>query len=162
MWEMSQRSSAAACKNLLTLKNRLEPKKGDSKMKPFTRNWLYGFAAAGVLALTVASASASADELAQNLGPVGPNEPILTNVGSKRVIAFYEANGGRCGMNIVVWDRADQSGNSAARVRVTLDPREVVRIDSVDNKSLNLRCGEQASALAIVDTGNFITAGAAQ
>ena len=61
-------------------------------MKPFTRNWLHGFAAAGALALTVASASASADELAQNLGPVGPNEPILTRVGSKRVIAFYEAN----------------------------------------------------------------------
>jgi hypothetical protein len=131
-------------------------------MKPFTRNWLYGFAAAGALALTVASASASADELAQNLGPVGPNEPILTSVGSKRVIAFYEANGGRCGMNIVVWDLADQGGNSAARVRVTLNPREVVHIDSVDNKSLNLRCGEQASALAIVDTSNFITAGAAQ
>src|SRR5262245_35101441 len=131
-------------------------------MKPFTRDRWYRLAAAGALALTVASASASADELAQNLGPVGPNEPILTSVGSKRVIAFYEANGGRCGMNIVVWDRADQSGNSAARVRVTLKPREVVHIDSVDNKSLNLQCGEHASALAIVDTANFIQAGAAQ
>jgi hypothetical protein len=129
-------------------------------MKPLTRNWLYGLAAAGALTLT--AASASADELAQNLGPVGPNEPILTSVGSKRVIAFYEANGGRCGMNIVVWDHADQSGNSAARVRVTLNPREVVHIDSVDNKSLNLQCGEHAAALAILDTGNFITAGAAQ
>jgi hypothetical protein len=131
-------------------------------MKPCTRNWLYGLAAAGALTLTMASASASADELAQNLGPVGPNEPILTNVGSKRVIAFYEANGGRCGMNIVVWDRADQSGNSAARVRVTLNPREIVHIDSVDNKSLNLQCGEYAAALAIVDTANIITARAAQ
>jgi len=131
-------------------------------MKPFTRNWLYGLAAAGALTLTVASASASAAEFTQNLGPVGPNEPILTSVGSKRVIAFYEANGGRCGMNIVVWDRADESGSSAARVRVTLNPREMVHIDSVDNKSLNLQCGEHAAALAIVDTANFITAGAAQ
>ena len=48
------------------------------------------FAAAGALALSVASIPARADELAQNLGPVGPNEPILTTVGSKRVIAFYE------------------------------------------------------------------------
>ena len=131
-------------------------------MKPFTRNRLYGLAAAGALALTVAGASASANELAQNLGPVGPNEPILTSVGNKRVIAFYEANGGRCGMNIVVWNRADESGASAARVRVMLNPREVVHIDSVDNKSLNLQCGEYAAALAIVDTANFITAGAAQ
>jgi hypothetical protein len=131
-------------------------------MKPFVRNSLYGLAAAGALTLTVASTSAAADELAQNLGPVGPNEPILTSVGSKRVIASYEANGGRCGMNIVVWNRADHSRNSAARVRVTLNPRGVVQIDSVDNKSLNLQCGEYAAALAIVDTGNIITAGAAQ
>jgi ABC-type phosphate transport system substrate-binding protein len=133
-----------------------------AKMKPFTGNRWYGLAAAGTLALTVASASASADDFERNLGPVGPNEPILTSVGSKQVIAFYEANGGRCGMNIVVWDRADQSGSSAARVRVTLNPREVVHIDSVDNKSLDLQCGEYAAALAIVDTANFITAGAAQ
>jgi hypothetical protein len=131
-------------------------------MKPFTGNRLYGLAAAGALALTVASASAFADELAQNLGPVGPNEPILTNVGSKRVIAFYEANGGGCGMNIVVWDRSDQSGGSAARVRVMLNPREVVHIDSPDNKSLNLQCGEYAEALTIVDTSKVIAAGAAQ
>ena len=83
-------------------------------MKPFTGNRWYGLAAAGALALTVASASASADELTQNLGPVGPNEPILTSVGSKRVIAFYEANGGGCGMNIVVWDRA---ARAAVRLR---------------------------------------------
>ena len=108
-------------------------------MKPFTGNRWYGLAAAGALALTVASASASADDFARNLGPVGPNEPILTSVGSKRVIAFYEANGGGCGMNIVVWDRADQSGSSAARVRVMLNPREVVHIESADAKSLNLR-----------------------
>ena len=130
-------------------------------MKTCTRNSLYGLAAAGALALTVASASASADELAQNLGPVGPNEPILTDVGSKQVIAFYEANGGGCGMNIVVWDRADQSGNSAARVRVMLNPREMVHIDSADHKSLNLECGEYAEALKIV-TNEVIAAGAAQ
>jgi hypothetical protein len=56
-------------------------------MHPLTRNWFLGFAAAGALALTVANVPAFADELTQNLGPVGPNEPILTTVGSKRVIA---------------------------------------------------------------------------
>jgi hypothetical protein len=131
-------------------------------MHPLTRNWFLGFAAAGALALTVASVPAFADELSQNLGPVGPNEPILTTVGSKRVIAFYEADGGHCGMHIVVWDRADVSGASAARVRVTLDPRQMVHIDSAENKSLNLQCGDTADTLAIVDTSKFIAAGAAQ
>jgi hypothetical protein len=131
-------------------------------MNPFSRNRWYGLAAAGALALTVASASASADDFVRNLGPVGPNEPILTSVGSKQVIAFYEANDAGCGMNILVWDRADQSGSSAARVRVMLNPREVVHIESADAKSLNLQCGESAEALTIVDTSKVIAAGAAQ
>jgi hypothetical protein len=65
-------------------------------------------------------------------------------------------------MNIVVWDRSDASGGSAARVRVTLDPRQMVHIDSADNKSLNLQCGDSADTLAIADTSKFVAAGAAQ
>jgi len=102
-----------------------------------------------------------ADELAQNLGPVGPHEPILTTVGSKRVIAFYEPGGGNCSLNVVVWDRTDESGGSAARVRVSLNASQMVHIDSPDNKSLNLQCGDYADTLKIVD-GKLITAGAAQ
>ena len=45
---------------------------------------------AGALSLPV-----RADELVQNLGPVGPHDPILTTVGSKRVIAFYTPDGGQ-------------------------------------------------------------------
>ena len=131
-------------------------------MYSLTRNWCLGFAAAGALALSAASMPVCAEELAQNLGPVGPNEPILTTVGSKRVIAFYETNGNDCGMHIVVWDRVDDSGGSAARFRVTLNPRQMVHIDSAENKSLDLQCGEQADTLAIVDTSKFVTAGAAQ
>ena len=131
-------------------------------MYSLTRNWFLGFAAAGALALTVASVPAFADELSQNLGPVGPNEPILTTVGSKRVIAFYVADGGHCGIHAVVWDRTDTSGGSAARVRVTLNPRQMVHIGSIaGRKSLDLQCGDNAKSLAIVDTTKVI-AGAAQ
>ena len=129
-------------------------------MRPISRN--LGFAAIGALALTVASSPGSAEELAQNLGPVGPNEPILTTVGSKRVIAFYVPGNGHCGINVVVWDIADINGDSAARVRVSLSPRQMVHIDSAENKSINLQCGESAETLALVDTGKMIAAGAAQ
>ena len=129
-------------------------------MQPLSRN--LGFAAVGALALTVASSPGYADELAQNLGPVGPNEPILTTVGSKRVIAFYVPGNGHCGINVVVWDRSDATGDSAARVRVSLSPRQMVHIDSAENKSINLQCGESAETLALVDTGKMIAAGAAQ
>jgi len=129
-------------------------------MYPLTRNWLVGLATAGALAL--ASIPANANELTEHLGPVGPNEPILTTVGSKRVIAFYEADDGHCGVHIVVWDRADVSGGSAARVRVALDPRQVVHIETSENKSLNLQCGQSANKLAIVDKNSKFTAGVAQ
>jgi hypothetical protein len=131
-------------------------------MYPLTRSRFMGFAAAGALALSLASLPAHSDELAQNLGPVGPNEPILTTVGSKRVIAFYVPGNGHCGINVVVWDRSDASGDSAARVRVNLSPRQTVHIDSAENKSINLQCGESAETLALVDTGKMIAAGAAQ
>ena len=129
-------------------------------MYPLTRS--RGFAAAGALALSLASLPAHSDELAQNLGPVGPNEPILTTVGSKRVIAFYVPGNGHCGINVVVWDRSDATGDSAARVRVSLSPRQMVHIDSAENKSINLQCGESAETLALVDTSKMIAAGAAQ
>jgi len=131
-------------------------------MQALSRNGLMGWAAAAAVAFNLAGASAYAEELAQNLGPVGPNEPILTTVGSKRVIAFYEADGAHCGMNVVVWDLNDTSGGSAARVRVTLDPRQIVHIDSANNESLNLQCGDSARSLAIIDTAKVIAAGAAE
>lgn len=119
------------------------------------------FAAAGALmTLAVASAPARADDLAQNLGPVGPHEPILTTVGNKRVIAFYVPNGGHCAVNAVVWNRSDTEAGSAARVRVSLSPRQMVHIDSPDNDSLNLQCGEHANTLSIVDTSDRIAFGA--
>jgi hypothetical protein len=43
---------------------------------------------------------ARADELAQNLGPVAPREPILTCVGGKRIIAFYQPDNGDCAVHV--------------------------------------------------------------
>ena len=129
-------------------------------MYSLTRKCLLGYAAAGVLAISLTSTPIIAEDFSQHPGPVGPHEPILTTVGSKRVIAFYEPESGNCAMHIVVWDSADTNGGSAARVRVTLDPRQKVQIDSADNESLDLQCGESAGTLAIVDNSK-VMAGAA-
>jgi hypothetical protein len=61
-----------------------------------------------------------------------------------------------------MWDRGDESGDSTAGFRVTLDPRQVVHIDTAQNKSIGLQCGSAAGTLAIVDTGKIYTAGAAE
>jgi hypothetical protein len=130
----------------------------------FPRTHILSFAAGAVLALAASSLPARADELAQNPGPVGPHDPILTTFGNKRVIAFYEPDNGRCAVNAVVYDKTDAytGMTTAARVRVSLNPREVVHIDSTDNKSINLQCGDRADTLALVETTEFIDAGAAE
>jgi len=132
-------------------------------MFPLSRIQLLQFAAVGTLVVLCALATPTrADELAQNLGPVGPREPILTWVGSKRIIAFYQPDTGNCAVHVVVWNPTDVNAESTASFKATLTPRQMAHIDTADNKSLNLQCGDKAETLAIVGTSDFIAAGAAQ
>ena len=125
---------------------------------------LLKFAAAGVVVVCTLGTPARADELTQNLGPVGPHEPILTEVGSERVIAFYEPDNGRCAVHAVIFDKTDAHTGmtTAARVRISLEPSQIVHIDSAHNeslKSLNLQCGENAEKLTIIDTDSSVASG---
>jgi hypothetical protein len=129
-----------------------------------SRIQLLKFAAAGVVVVCTLGTPARADELAQNLGPVGPHEAILTEVGSERVIAFYEPDNGRCAVHAVVFDKTDAytGMTTAARVRVSLNPHEMVQIDSADSesiKSLSLQCGKNAEKLTIIDTDSSVASG---
>jgi hypothetical protein len=45
---------------------------------------------------------------------------------------------------------------TAARIRVSLKPRQIVHIDSTDNKSINLQCGDRAEMLGLVDNGELV------
>jgi hypothetical protein len=96
--------------------------------------------------------SARAEEPIQNLGPVPAHEPIVTTFGNKGVIAFYEPDGTHCGLYAVVYNLTDESGASAAQVRLSMNAGQIVNIDSPDNKSLSLQCGDSAEALKIVDS----------
>jgi hypothetical protein len=128
-------------------------------MHTLNRRRCLGIAAAvAFVALTAVGLPARADELVQHLGPVGPHDPILTTFGDKRVIAFYEPDNGRCAVNAVVYDKtdADTGMTTAARFRVSLNPRQMVHIDSTDNESINLQCGDRAETLALVDSGELV------
>ena len=127
-------------------------------MFPLSRNFLKFAAASAIVALTAVSTPARADELVQHLGPVGPHEPILATFGNKRAIAFYEPDNGRCAVSAVVYDKtdADTGMTTAARVRVSLDPRQIVHIDSTDNTSINLQCGDRAETLSLIDNGGLV------
>lgn len=122
-------------------------------MLSLNRIQLLSFAAVGALVvLTAATAPARSDERPVRLGPVGPNEAILTTVGNKNVIAFYVPGGGHCNVRVVMNDRTDASGDSAVQVRVGLNPRESIHIDAAHNDTLNLKCDENAATLAVVDS----------
>ena len=93
--------------------------------------------AGAFVALMAVSIPARADDLVQNLGPVGPHQPILTTVGSKRVIAFYTPGSDRCSLHAVVWDNTGPAGSLAARVRISLEPGQIVEIDTAQDGSFN-------------------------
>ena len=120
-----------------------------------------GCALAGVLVILggFGLSARAADETVQRLGPVGPHEPIMTTFGTKGMIAFYEPDGTHCGLYAVVYNLNDESGASAAQVRIRLNARQVVNIDSADNKSLSLQCGDYAEMLKIVDPSTLVAAG---
>jgi hypothetical protein len=118
-----------------------------------THQFLKLAVAGAFIALTAASTPVRADEMVQRYGPVGPNDTILATFGNKRVIAFYERDNGRCAVNAVVFEQTDaETGmTTAARVRVSLSPRQMVHIDSTDNQTIHLQCGDYAKTLAVVD-----------
>jgi len=117
-------------------------------------------AASALVALTAVNPSARAEELPQNLGPVGAHEPILTTLGNKRVLAFFEPGNGHCALQAVIWNTADINADTTARFRTDLSPRQMVRIDTPDNKSLQLQCSDNGNSLAIVDNKDFVAASA--
>jgi hypothetical protein len=61
-------------------------------------------------------------------------------------------------VNAVVYDKtdADTGMTTAARVRVSLNPAQAVSIDSAENKSFTLKCGDYANALSVVDTNQEV------
>ena len=119
-------------------------------MFPLTR--ILSLAAVGaIVALTAVNPSARADELPQNLGPVGPHEPILATVGRKHVIAFYEPDSGTCGIHVVVWNPTDVNAESMVSFEATLNPRQMVHVATPEHEMLDLQCGDSAKSLAIAD-----------
>jgi hypothetical protein len=49
-----------------------------------------------------------------NLGPVGPHEPILVSLGNQRIVAFFVPERGECAVSAVTWKDA---GPDALTVR---------------------------------------------
>ena len=129
-------------------------------MFSLNRNQCLKFAAASTFFALTAATPVRAEEVAQNLGPVGPEAPILTDVGTKRVLAWYQPESGGCAVSAVAWNRSDIDGTSTVGIRIRLDPGEIVHFDSsYDVKSLDLQCAADAASLRVVDNGELVAFG---
>jgi hypothetical protein len=112
---------------------------------------------AGAFVLAMAITPAFADEYVTNLGPVGPNEPILASFGGQRVIAFFVPERGACAVHTFIWkDGGADAPYTTSRVRVNLRPGEMARFDNA-HLSMNLLCGADASTLAVVAPPELLT-----
>lgn len=107
-------------------------------------------AASAILALTAANIPARADDSVQNLGPVGPSEPILATFGNKQLVASFATGDGACAMQAVVWNADDIDAKSASRFQVRVSSGQRAEIEGSTNKSITLHCGESAQTLAVV------------
>jgi hypothetical protein len=110
---------------------------------------------AAAIALVMALAPATptlADEYVTNLGPVGPNEPILAAFSGQRFLAFFVPTQGSCAVHTFMWKDA----GATTRVMLSLSPGEMVRFDEA-HLSLNLLCGVDASSLAVVPPTELLT-----
>ena len=125
---------------------------------------LLSIAAASALTVLAATHLASAGESNRaNLGPVGPNEPILATVGNTRMVAYYERTNGKCAVNAVVFDSSPNGGGDAsARVRVALHPGELFHLDGVKDAHVVLACGPDAKLLTVLNRGEILTKSASK
>ena len=118
------------------------------------------FTAAAALTLIGAGVAAHAEEPANNLGPVGPHEPIVIAAGNQRVLAFYEPERGGCAVSAVTWK--DAAPDAPFRVRVSLKPGQMFQLDGAQRQSVGLLCGVDASTLALVAPAELILTGTSQ
>lgn len=117
-------------------------------------------AASVAIGMLAANNSTIAEEIAENLGPVGPYDGIMATMGSMHVVAFFEPAKGRCSINAVIWDDlAGDPGVSAKRVRVRINAGDLLHVETVAHGTLNLRCGKNAATLVAVDTESLTASG---
>ena len=115
-------------------------------------------AASALTALAATNIATAGEPNRANLGPVGPNEPILATFGTARVVAYYEPNGGNCAVSAVVFDTSPNGGGEAStRVRVALHPGEIFHLDSVADQRVMLTSGPDAKMLTVINRGELRT-----
>lgn len=105
-----------------------------------------------VLASTLALsgiASAWAD-VASGL-KMAPRHGISFDVGSKRAVSYYLAEGGICNLTVLMADSnsLDEVKGAATRVNIPVIPTRKASIDTAEGKTLEFKCAPSAAAMDV-------------
>lgn len=103
------------------------------------------------LALTGLSASVA---LAGGSGAqtVRSGHGISLDVGSKHVVGYFLADAKACHVTLLMGDRTigdEVPDRTAARIRQTVAPNGVARIETAEGEALELACNAEASGLSV-------------
>ena len=80
-----------------------------------------------------------------------PIQSISYTIGSKSMSGYFVQRNSVCVVTLMIAEKTDPDlqSQSAPRVRVMLDPGQVVGVDSEEGRSLNLTCGEDAAEVVV-------------
>ena len=82
-------------------------------------------------------------------------QSVSHEFGSKFTSGYFVSETGKCRLTLMVAERSDPehpSGQTAARVRLVLNPGQTAGLDSEEGQSVNFTCGDNATVL-MVDRG---------
>ncbi len=114
------------------------------------------FASAAALCLGWTTAASSEPVSEVNRTRYEVLQSFSQEFGSKFASGYFVSKTGKCLVTLMLAEKSNSDvphGETAARVRLTLDPGQVAGLDSEEGQSLNIACGESATAL-IVAKGN--------
>jgi hypothetical protein len=81
-----------------------------------------------------------------------PIQSISYEFGSKAISGYFVSQGLACLLSLMISDKSDPdrlSPTTAARVRLMLEPGQIVGLDSEEGRSLNFTCGGHAKTLVV-------------
>ena len=86
----------------------------------------------------------------------GPRQAISYALGSKFMSGYFIEQAAQCLVNLMIIEKSDPDSplsSTAARVRLILNPGQIVGLDSEEGSSLNITCDERAARM-FVDVGD--------
>ena len=96
---------------------------------------------------TMSAPAVAGDEVYQ------PIQAINQVVGSKHVAGYFLSPNGQCQVTLMVeeeWDPDRDTPNfTTFRLRFELQPNQTAEVDTAENESISLACGDEAETLAL-------------